>query len=352
MTDAHRQQLDYYIKNKDYSSADSFLLSIKSEYQNDLDYWYFLAFVNRKLERLDHAREICQKAILKFPDSSQLNFELGLISQIKDEYKKAIEYLKKSAETKENVMRSQTVDTLNSLALTYKMDGDSVNALKSYNLALEVLGQKVYEEIKNEPLQFTNLEGRDFSYIGEEKEGWVDLAIRIAHKNATIDKVRALRFPTGETAQKIIQDNPIMGVALYDDQEMNRYILPAYFSSFYLVLKSNLHYSNIYNNIGVLFAETGKLEEAKKCYEESIRFIPKGVGYRNPFLNLEELGKIQQKIGKKFFVVPQSEEEIESNRKKIEELRAKGLLQEHEKTFQFLPNGTVVENERDEELEK
>ncbi|MFA6076967.1 MAG: tetratricopeptide repeat protein [Candidatus Paceibacterota bacterium] len=291
MTDTHHQQLEYYIKNKDYSTAESFLISIKSEYIDDMDYWYFLVHVNRKLGRLDKSEEVCQKAISKYPDSSQLNFELGIIYQTKGEYKKAIKYLEIVIQTKENISRTQIVDTLNSLALTYKLNGDTVNSLKNYNAALEILGQKVYEEIKNEPLQFTNLKGRDFNYTGEKEEGWVDLATRIAHKNAIKDRVRALRFPTGETAQKIVQDNPMMGVALHDDQEMNRYILPAYFSSFYLVLKSNLHYSNIYNNIGVLFAETGKPEEAKKCYEESIRFIPKGIEYTNPFINLEELGK-------------------------------------------------------------
>lgn len=48
---------------------------------------------------------------------------------------------------------------------------------------------------------------------------------------------------------------------------------------------------------------------------------------------------------KKFFVVPQTEEEIERNRKIIEELRAKGILQKYEKTFKIEKNGTVVEED-------
>ena len=291
MTNTHKQILEHLIEVKDYSSAEGFLISFKSEYQDDLDYWYFLVNINRKLGRLDQAEEVCQKAILKYPYSSQLNFELGIIYQTKGEYKKAIEHLKTVVETKEDVSFTQVVDTLNSLALTYKYDGDPVSSLKYYKFAIEELAQGIYVGIKNDPLRGTDLQGMDFNYTDEEKEGWVDMATIVAIKNATNDEVRACRFPTGETAQKIVQENPVIGVAIYDDKDSNRYILPAYFSSFYLALKSNIYYSNIYNNIGVLFSENDMTNEARKCFEESIRFIPKGVEYKNPFINLEELEK-------------------------------------------------------------
>ena len=42
-----------------------------------------------------------------------------------------------------------------------------------------------------------------------------------------------------------------------------------------------------------------------------------------------------------FKIVPQTEEQIEKNRKMIEELRAKGLLEQHEKTFRIKDDGTV-----------
>lgn len=351
MTNAHKQQLEYFIKDKDYSSAESFLISIKSEYPDDLDYWYFLVNINRKLGRAEQAEGICQKAILKYPDSSQLNFELGIIYQTKGEFKKAIEHFKIVIETKEDVSLTQVVDTLNSLALTYKYGGDSVNSLKYYNLALEELAQGIYMGIKNDPLRGTDLQDTGFNYTGEEEEGWVRLATQIVIKNSANDGIKACRFPTGETAQKIVKESPVIGVAIYDDKDTNRYVLPAYFSSFYLALKSNIYYSNIVNNIGVLYSETGDNREAKKCFEESIRFIPKGVEYKNPYIGLESLQKnhvsenIDKQSGNKFFVVPQTEKEIEQNRKKIEELRAKGLLQEHEKTFKIQKDGTVVEEE-------
>lgn len=55
--------------------------------------------------------------------------------------------------------------------------------------------------------------------------------------------------------------------------------------------------------------------------------------------------KNSKQNGKKFFVVPQTEEEIERNRKIIEELRAKGVLQKYEKTFKIEKDETVVEEE-------
>jgi hypothetical protein len=57
--------------------------------------------------------------------------------------------------------------------------------------------------------------------------------------------------------------------------------------------------------------------------------------------NMAEKPK-KQKRGK-FFVVPQTDEEIERNRKIIEELRARRVLQKYEKTFRIEKDGEVVE---------
>ena len=54
---------------------------------------------------------------------------------------------------------------------------------------------------------------------------------------------------------------------------------------------------------------------------------------------------------KKFWVVPQTEDQIEHNRKAIETLQAKGLLAEHEKTFRFLDDGSVIEEDEEKKNE-
>ncbi len=57
----------------------------------------------------------------------------------------------------------------------------------------------------------------------------------------------------------------------------------------------------------------------------------------------------KDKKGQKFYIVPQTEEKIERNRKIIEEMRSRGLLEKYEKTFQFLPDGSVIKVEENKE---
>lgn len=49
-----------------------------------------------------------------------------------------------------------------------------------------------------------------------------------------------------------------------------------------------------------------------------------------------------KKIENKFYIIPQTEEEIERNRKMIETLRRNGLLQKHEKTFHISNDGNIT----------
>lgn len=57
------------------------------------------------------------------------------------------------------------------------------------------------------------------------------------------------------------------------------------------------------------------------------------------------LGKAEKEKGSKFFIVPQTDEEIERNRKIIEELRARGELQKYEKTFKLNEDGTITQED-------
>lgn len=45
----------------------------------------------------------------------------------------------------------------------------------------------------------------------------------------------------------------------------------------------------ILNNMGVILAEAGNKESARKYFEESIKHIPDGVNYQNPIIGLKEL---------------------------------------------------------------
>lgn len=48
----------------------------------------------------------------------------------------------------------------------------------------------------------------------------------------------------------------------------------------------------------------------------------------------------------KFYIVPQTKEEMERNRGKIEALRMKGLLEQREKVFRLLDDGAVIEGNK------
>mgnify|MGYP001563881173 FL=1 len=284
MRQEHHKQLLSFLRSGNYQLASDFLVGVKGEYENDSDYWYYLAHIARRVGDVKQAEHFCKKAIELSPDSRNANFEMGIIYQTTGEYKKAISFLKKLIEnpTKDTGWE-EMIDTLNSLALTYKKAGDKTNALKYYNLALETLAQDIYEHIKGQPIREV-----EAKYPDNNLEGWMRLAFGIAVKNTAKDGIKTARIPDGETAKKIIEQNPLMGFAMHDKDGV-RYLLPAYFASFSNALRSSILYSNIVNNIGTLFAETGEVEEAKKCFLEAIDFTPDGVKFDNPHIGLENL---------------------------------------------------------------
>lgn len=47
----------------------------------------------------------------------------------------------------------------------------------------------------------------------------------------------------------------------------------------------------ILNDMGVIFAEVGDKQSARKYFEESIRYTPDGINYENPKIGLKELKK-------------------------------------------------------------
>jgi len=279
----HKKLADF-LRNSDYQSAVSFLEEIEEKSKDDSDYWYYHAYIARKMGDLEHAEIFCNKALGLSPASRKANFEMGIVYQVKNDYGKAISFLERAASPEDGeVYYIEQVDILNSLALTYKKAGDSKSASQRYNAALEVLAQEIYERIKKQPLQ--EIEAK---YPGNNLEGWMRLAFQIAVKNAAKDGIETAMIPDGETAKKIVEQNPYMGVAFYD-KDGTRYLLPAYFAAFSNALRSDILYSNIVNNIGTLFAETRETEEAKKCFLEAINFTPDGVDYPNPKIGLKEL---------------------------------------------------------------
>ena len=280
------EQIKSYFQSGDYFGARDFLRNTKQQFQDQWDYWYYLAHAERKIGDLAQAEEFCKKSLQLMPDSREANFEIGIIYQTKGDYKKAVGFLKKLVENPPaNIHWSDMVDTMNSLALSYKKARDFENALKYYNLSLETLAQKIYEEIKRNPIHGVDMDDTIST------EGWMRLAVGIVVKNAAKDGMKKALVPDGETATKLLQQNPIFGAPFYDDKDGKRYILPAYFSAFSHALKSDKFFASIVNNIGSLYAEQGDYKQARECFQEAIEFTPPGVRYDDPHIALESLGK-------------------------------------------------------------
>lgn len=282
MTEKEHEQIHSLLKEGRLSDLYDFLLSVSAP--SDPNYWYYKGYALRKLGEFDEAIESANVALSLDVNFNLAHFELGMIYQSKGDYKKAIEHIKKVVDSfSEQTTLPEKIDTLNSLALTYKMARDTDNAFKYYNLALEILAQEIYENIKRQPVK--NI---DFNHTGSPDRGWMRLAVQIAVKNTAKDGIEKMLVPDGETAVKLLQQNPLVGVALYD-KDSSRYLLPAYFSAFIDALKQSLWYSTITNNIGMLYAETAEIRKAGDTFIEATDFIPLGSSYKAPILNFEEL---------------------------------------------------------------
>lgn len=83
-----------------------------------------------------------------------------------------------------------------------------------------------------------------------------------------------------------------------------------------------------------------RTNEERKDHEE--------ICVKNGKTEKERFEARQRQAGKKenrFYIVPQTDEEIEKNRKIIEELRARGVLQKYEKTFKLNEDGTATQED-------
>lgn len=75
------------------------------------------------------------------------------------------------------------------------------------------------------------------------------------------------------------------------DEGNTRKIMPSLFIETEKYLRRDNVFCTVLNNMGVIYAEAGDMDSARKCFEDSIKFTPDGTDYPNPKIGLEELGK-------------------------------------------------------------
>lgn len=86
------------------------------------------------------------------------------------------------------------------------------------------------------------------------------------------------------------------------------------------------------------------MAEARKCCEDPTcsKCLLQNCTDTNCLVHTVDL-KDRRRNGNRWYIVPQTEEQRLENVKKIETMRAKGLLQKYEKTFQLDKDGDVTE---------
>ena len=73
------------------------------------------------------------------------------------------------------------------------------------------------------------------------------------------------------------------------DEGDTRKIMPSLFTETEKYLRKYNMFCTILNNMGVIYAEAGDKESARRCFEDSIKFTPEGIDYPNPKIGLKEL---------------------------------------------------------------
>jgi tetratricopeptide (TPR) repeat protein len=167
------------------------------------------------------------------------------------------------------------VEAYNSLALTQKKQGKYEEALHNYDQALDVISKKIIINMRNtRSSQVVKME----ELPRTENSLWLEYAMRGAiwwTSNAETEVIN-IAWPTADQAfeeEQIEKYNGLFFIDLpNDDCETTRMFLPNYFNTFCLQLKKGV-YPVVMGNIGSVFEELGRSDEAQKYFEEAGIFV-------------------------------------------------------------------------------
>lgn len=209
---------ELFIKRKEYNKALALLNNEISVNPEDKHILYHIGFVYRAINDLDNAETFYLKALASHGESLLPNAaiccQLGIIYQIKEEYKKAIEMFEKSI-TLNNLLAT----AYNSLAITYKKMGNYVKAVEVYDRGIEVL-------------------------------------VNAASDEAIKKRDKCFKDKMTDEGKKVL--------------EVQHY----YMEKVAETLKCNGDYAMLLYNKSRIYAEVGRIDEAKQMLEESKEFIP------------------------------------------------------------------------------
>ena len=279
---------------------------INSIYDNqNWNYFWLHALIFRELENFDQSISYCYKAIDKIPADtvdfesilSQIKFKMGVCYQLKEDFSNAVRSLKESIDHCSVNEGFVLQDIHNSLALTYRKMNKFSEAEETYNTAIKHLFRYIISGIDNKIIGKKNTWDTVPEILSNE-EKYTDIfqamCFEMISRHASSSGCEGVCMPTAETVADFYEDKPFLypndlGFLFYETEENNkklRFVLPSYLDYMCRALSSNLTYSTLLNNLGVVKLELDLIENARNLFKESIAFIPKGIDYRSPYNNL------------------------------------------------------------------
>lgn len=269
-----KEHLEELRAHEAYKAVEDCLKTIQPENIDNLTYDN-VGHCFRTINDFESAVVWYKQALEIDPSNEFAHLGIGIVYQLTEQFDKAVEHLQKASS---NIT---LFTAINSLGLTYKRMGRFDDALKTYREGISNLVFIVLANIRKK--------GQDKIYeVVKEGGQWLEPATELGLKMAVDDGMEKYAWPSGKTALEIIE-NQTYGGKLWLDTDKSRMYLPNYFNAIAHELKQQLEYAVLVNNIGTIYAEAGKEDEAKQLFRESVAYTPKGVDYTPPQMALREL---------------------------------------------------------------
>jgi tetratricopeptide (TPR) repeat protein len=232
MKDINYDKVKSCINESKFLEALPILMEELNNNPDDCNVNSLIGFCYRAINDYDKSEKYYLTATKLNPNDYSSFLGLGIVYQLKEDFSKAISALNRAI----NII-PQKIEAVNSLGFTYKKMGDIKSALVEYNRAIKILNDSAFNYLKeNNP-----------KILGTSKDG------------------------------KTFEVNP------------------TFFVEIKKLLKSNILYATLMNNIGGCFVDLGQLQKAKECFLESLEFIPEGVKYEPPIIGLKHIEKLGNK---------------------------------------------------------
>lgn len=250
---------------------------------DDWNAWYVMGFAHRALGEIPSAIGCYCRALELAPDEPQVLLALGIAYQLNGDLMQAVATLRRATEVDPGLVSAH-----NSLGYTLGLMDDWQAALDAYEVALERLFFGLCGGLENAR---TN---RIYKHRNTRGEVWLRYALEMAIAMAAMDgSVQGVVWPTGAMAAREEETEEHEGLyfedVLTEEGRRVRYYLPNYFNTVREMLRADMMYAILLNNIGKAHARLGNVEEARECFLEAIEFTPPGQSYETPWQNLASL---------------------------------------------------------------